>query len=64
MKEKERKNFAKKIAKAELAMRNATDLEEKGRLEVEIMSLCSKVKNFEDLAAIDELVQEILNENF
>ena len=58
MKTKERKNLAKKIAAAEMALQKATSTEEKARLELEITKLGSKVDNFEDLMVIEEMVQE------
>ena len=61
MKTKERKNLAKKIAQAEIAMRNCVDDKEKSKLEAEIMTLCSKAENYEDMVAIDEMVQDFLN---
>lgn len=60
MKTKERKNIAKKIAAAEIALQNATSTEEKARLELEITKLGSKVDNFEDLMVIEEMVQDLL----
>ena len=60
MKTKERKNIAKKIAAAEMALQKATSTEEKARLELEITKLCSKVDNFEDLMVIEEMVQDLL----
>lgn len=60
MKTKERKNLAKKIAAAEMALQKATSTEEKARLELEITKLGSKVDNFEDLMVIEEMVQDLL----
>lgn len=60
MKTKERKNIAKKIAAAEMALKESTSTEEKARLEIEITKLCSKVDNFEDLMVIEEMVQDLL----
>lgn len=60
MKTKERKNIAKKIAAAEMALKESTSTEEKARLETEITKLCSKVDNFEDLMVIEEMVQDLL----
>ena len=60
MKTKERKNIAKKIAAAEMALKESTSMEEKARLETEITKLCSKVDNFEDLMVIEEMVQDLL----
>ena len=61
MKAKEIKNLAKKIAEAELKLRETTDLAEKGALEVEIVGLCSRAQSMEDMLAIDDAVQDILS---
>ena len=63
MKRKEIKNFAKKIAALELQLSKSTDMEQKSRIEKEIMTICSKVGNLDDIIAIDEEVQEILSKN-
>lgn len=64
MKQKERKNIAKKIAQAELTIKENLDNQElKAKLEEEIMKLCSKAQNIEDMVAIDEMVQDILAKN-
>ena len=60
MKRKELKALAQKIAKVELQIREATDSQEKHKLQGEMMKLCSKVNNLEDIAIIDEMVLEIL----
>ena len=60
MKNKERKNIAKKIAEAELVLQNSQDLAEKAKAELEIVRLCSQAKSMEDMMAIDEMVQDIL----
>lgn len=60
MKRKELKALAQKIAKVELQIREATDSQEKHKLQDEMMKLCSKVNNLEDIAIIDEMVLEIL----
>lgn len=64
MKEKELKNLAKKIAAAELAMQSCSDSSEKAKLEAEIMKLCSRAKNIEDMMLLDDMVQDILSKNF
>lgn len=63
MKRKERKQLAEKIAKVQRQYDRTTDLKEKQRLEVEMMDLCSKVDNMEDMTAIDEMVMNLLLEN-
>lgn len=63
MKKKELKNLAQKIAKQERIVQNSADPTEIKRAQEEILRLSSSVTNFEDIFAIDELVQEILSEN-
>ena len=63
MKKKELKNLAQKIAKQERIVQNSADPIEIKRAQEEILRLSSSVTNFEDIFAIDELVQEILSEN-
>lgn len=60
MKNKERKNIAKKIAQAEMILQNSQDLAEKAKAEKEIVRLCSQAKSMEDIEIIDEMVQEFL----
>lgn len=62
MKQKEIKNLAQKIAKLEKSLETAS-LEEKGQIEHEIMTLCSKVKSIDDIIRVDELVAEILKKS-
>ena len=63
MKRKERKQLAEKIARAQRKYDATSDMKEKQRLEAEIMELCSKVDNMEDMIAIDEMVMNLLLEN-
>ena len=60
MKTKERKNISKKIAEAEYIIHTSDDLEARSRAEQEIMKLSGRVENWEDVAAIDDLVQDYL----
>lgn len=60
MKTKERKIIAKKIAEAEFTVQTSTDLKARSRAEAEIMELSGKVENWEDVQAIDDLVQDYL----
>mgnify|MGYP003295019677 CR=1 FL=1 len=60
MKQKELKNMAKKIAKAELVIRDSNDPEAIKRAESEIMKLSGHVDRLEDMVIIDDLVQEAL----
>ena len=61
MKNKERKNLANKIAKAEWIIRNSNDPQEVKKAEAEIFNLSSHVDKLEDMTIIDEMVQEILS---
>ena len=62
MKNKELKNFAKKIAKQqEIIDSNNSSQEEKEKAMVKIEGLSRKVHNFNDLIIIDEMVLEILS---
>ena len=60
MKQKELKNLAKKIAKAELIIRDSNDPDAVKRAETDIMKLSGHVNRLEDMVIIDDLVQEIL----
>lgn len=64
MKRKELKNLAIKIAKQE-QMLQAGDItsEEKETAEKEIMRLCGKVTNMNDMIDLDDYVQKIIREN-
>ena len=61
MKKKELKKFAVKIAKLEKIVQSATDAETKKKAEIEIMKISTNIgnSNFEDLIAIDELIEEM-----
>lgn len=63
MKRKELKNLAQKIAKLEYIIQTTNDVKEKQRAENEIIVLSGKVTRFEDIATIDEMVQDILKNN-
>lgn len=64
MKRKELKNLAIKIAKQE-QMLQAEDItsEERESAEKEIMRLCGKVTNMNDMIDLDDYVQKIIREN-
>lgn len=64
MKHKERKQLAEKIAKVQIKYDAATEQSEKQKLEIEMMELCSKVDNMEDMVVIDEMVANLLLEKF
>ena len=60
MKTKELKNIAKQITKQELIIRNSADAKEIRKAQDAIMDLSGRVEKLEDMVAIDEFVQEIL----
>ncbi len=60
MKRKELKNLAEKIAKCEYIIQYSNDNQAVQAAQQEIMRLSSQVHNFEDLDAVDEMVQDIL----
>ena len=62
MKKKELKNLAKKIADAEYIIQNSDDANAVAKAQDAILELSGKVSSVEDMLALDELVQEILNE--
>ena len=62
MKKKELKNLAKKIADAEFIIQNSTDKKAVAKAQQDIMELSGKVNSVEDMLALDELVQEILEQ--
>ena len=62
MKAKELKNLAKKIAKYELIIKNSDDKKAVFDAEAQIMKLSGCVDKIEDMIAIDELVQEYIEE--
>ena len=64
MKMKERKNLAKKIAKQQRIIQTSDDKEAVKQAEQEIMKLSGQVQNWEDILIIDELVQELLEDDF
>ena len=61
MKTKELKNIAKQIAKYELVIRNSEDKKAIQNAQLQIMELSGRVDRLEDMVAIDEYVQEILD---
>ena len=63
MKKKELKNLAQKIAKAELIVQTSDDPKAVKKAEQEIMELSGHVNSIEDMVAIDEMVQDLLNKN-
>lgn len=63
MKQKEIKNLAKKIAQQEKILQTTQDLNEKARAEKEIVKLSACVKSIEDMVALDEAIQDLLEKN-
>ena len=64
MKQKELKNLAKKIAKAEIIIRDSNDPEAIKRAESEVMKLSGHVDRLEDMVILDDLVQGILEKSW
>ena len=62
MKRKELKNLAQKIAKAELARSEATDLDDIKNAENEIIKLSGKISNIEEMLLLDDLIQDYIQE--
>ena len=60
MKRKEQKNLAQKIAKYEYIVQTSNDKDEIKKAQDSIMELSGRVESLDDIAAIDEMVQEIL----
>lgn len=60
MKRKELKNLAQKIAKCEIVIQTSDDPELVQKAELEVMELSGKVTRLEEIAIIDEMVQDIL----
>ena len=62
MKKKELKSLAQRIAKAEIIVQTSEDSKEINKARAAILELTSKVENMEDILALDELIQEILEQ--
>ena len=60
MKKKEQKALAQKIAKYELIVQTSDDKKKVRDAQDKIIELSGKVETLDDIAAIDEMVQEIL----
>ena len=63
MKKKEQKALAQKIAKYELIVQTSDDKKRVRDAQDKIMELSGRVETFDDIAAIDEMVQEILEKH-
>jgi short-subunit dehydrogenase involved in D-alanine esterification of teichoic acids len=62
MKKKELKSLAKRIAEAELIIQTSTDKKEINDAKWKIMDLSNQAIDLEDIAILDEMVQEILSQ--
>jgi short-subunit dehydrogenase involved in D-alanine esterification of teichoic acids len=60
MKKKEQKALAQKLAKYELIIQTSDDKKKVRDAQDKIIELSGKVESLDDIAAIDEMVQEIL----
>ena len=60
MKKKEQKALAQKIAKYELIVQTSDDKKRVRDAQDKVIELSGKVETLDDIAAIDEMVQEIL----
>ena len=63
MKKKEQKALAQKIAKYELIIQTSQDKKQVRDAQDKIIELSGKVELLDDIAAIDEMVQEILEKH-
>lgn len=63
MKKKEQKALAQKIAKYELIVQTSDDKKRIRDAQDKIMELSGRVESLDDIAAIDEMVQEILEKH-
>ena len=61
MKRKELRQIAEKIAKAEKIIQTSDNEKLVKQAEQDIVNLTSSVHDFEDIIAIDELVQDLLS---
>lgn len=60
MKRKELKQIAKKLAEQEKIIHTSTDEATVKAAQEQIFILCSKVNSLDDIAIVDEMVQEFL----
>ena len=63
MKKKEQKALAQKIAKYELIVQTSQDKKQVRDAQDKIIELSGKVESLDDIAVIDEMVQEILEKH-
>ena len=64
MKKKELKRLATRMAELEIIIQNSADPYEKQAAQNEILNITSKIVDIEDMLALDEMTQEILEKNF
>ena len=64
MKKKEQKALAQKIAKYELIIQTSDDKKRIHDAQDKVIELSGRVETLDDIAAIDEMVQEILEKYF
>lgn len=63
MKEKDLKNLAEKIAKAELIIQNSNDESVIENAQKLILKLTSQITSIEDMLLLDEKIQKILKKS-
>ena len=63
MKKKELKQIAQRIAAAELTLRTTDDSWKRQCAQDEILELTGRVDDIEDMLALDEMIQKILEKN-
>lgn len=63
MKRKELKKLAKRLAELELIIEHSDDHEERLRAQNEVLDISSRVVSIEDMLALDEMTQEILEKS-
>lgn len=62
MTKKERRKVATELAKYEIVIQGSHDEFAKRAAEEEVMKITAKVRNFEDMEAIDEMVPKIMRD--
>jgi phage shock protein A len=62
MKRKELKNLAQKIAAAEILLQTSDDAFAKQKAQDDILELSGHARTVEDMLALDEMIQKILEE--
>lgn len=62
MKKKELKNLAKRIAEAEFIIQTSSDKKEINKAKNQIIELSNHAIDLEDMAVLDDMIQEILSQ--